>query len=248
MEKLILENISCVYDNTIVSLDKINLSVSQGECICIAGANGSGKSTLLQIIAGCVKPSLGSIIIDGVRQKNDGKGRVSGIVFQDPEDQLFMPSVWEDVAFGVMEKGMDCETAKALAIEALESVDAAYLAERAPYKLSGGEKQRAALAAVLIMKPDILLLDEPTAALDPRARKNLIALLKKIPRTKIIATHDLDMALEVADRVIFLRNGRIAAASPVPGLLLDEVFLQDTGLELPPGAARFADTRRLRSI
>ncbi|MDR2802942.1 MAG: energy-coupling factor ABC transporter ATP-binding protein [Treponema sp.] len=228
MEQLVLQNITLVYDKKLTSLKDINFSVSEGECVCVAGANGSGKSSLLQIMARCLKPSSGAITINGA-----GKNRLSGIVFQEPEDQLFMPTVWEDVAFGVMKKGVDCETAKTLAIKALESVDAAALAERPPYKLSGGEKQRAALASILIMEPEILLLDEPTASLDPRARKNLIALLKTMKRTKIIATHDLDMALDLATRVIFLQNGRIIADSPAPGYLLCEDFLQNAGLELP---------------
>lgn len=238
MAQLTLQNVSCVYDKKIVSLEGINFSVSDGECICVAGANGSGKSTLLQVIAGCLKTVLGTITVNGVTQKNDGKSRASGIVFQEPEDQLFMPTVWEDVAFGVMKKGADCNVAKAQAAKTLELVEAADLAERAPYKLSGGEKQRAALASILIMEPEILLLDEPTASLDPRARKNLIALLKTIPRTKIIATHDLDMALDLATRVIFLQKGRIVADSDAPGLLLDEQFLQSIGLELPLSAGR----------
>jgi cobalt/nickel transport system ATP-binding protein len=240
MAHLTLKNVSCVYDKKIVSLDDVSFSVSEGECVCIVGANGSGKSTLLQAIAGCVKTMSGAITVNGTTQKNDGRDRVGGIVFQDPEDQLFMPTVWEDVAFGVMKKGVDCEMAKAQAATALELVEAAELAERPPYKLSGGEKQRAALASILIMEPDILLLDEPTASLDPRARKNLIALLKTIPRTKIIATHDLDMALDLATRVIFLQKGRIAADSTVPGLLLDERFLQNIGLELPLSVRRQA--------
>jgi cobalt/nickel transport system ATP-binding protein len=238
MAQLTLQNVSCVYDKRIVSLEGINFSVSDGECICVAGANGSGKSTLLQAIAGCLKTVSGTITVNGVAQKNDGKSRASGIVFQEPDDQLFMPTVWEDVAFGVMKKGVDCNAAKAQAARTLELVEAAGLAERAPYKLSGGEKQRAALAAILIMEPEILLLDEPTASLDPRARKNLIALLKTIPCTKIIATHDLDMALDLATRVIFLQNGRIAADGDTPGLLLDEQFLQSIGLELPLSAGR----------
>jgi cobalt/nickel transport system ATP-binding protein len=134
-----------------------------------------------------------------------------------------------------MKKGVNSETARALALGALRAVEAEELADRPPYKLSGGEKQRAALASVLIMEPELLLLDEPTASLDPRARKNIIALLKKLPGTKIIATHDLDMALETADRVIFLHRGRIAADCPAPGLLLDKPFLQSIGLELPLG-------------
>lgn len=240
-EQLILQDISCVYDKTITALAGIHFSVVKGECVCIAGANGCGKSTLLQVIAGCVTPTSGRVIINGAVQKNAGaRGAACGIVFQEPADQLFMPAVWEDVAFGVMQKGVDCEAAKALALKTLESVEARELAERAPYKLSGGERQRVALASILIMEPEILLLDEPTASLDPRARKNLIALLKSIPRTRIIATHDLDMALGLADRVVFLRNGNIAAVSPVPGLLLDEPFLQSAGLEMPLSAARRA--------
>jgi cobalt/nickel transport system ATP-binding protein len=173
-------------------------------------------------------------------QKSDGKGRAAGIVFQEPEDQLFMPTVWEDVAFGVMKKGVPLDEAKALAIRSLESVEAADIADRPPYKLSGGERQRAALATVLVMEPEILLLDEPTASLDPRARKNLIALLGRLPRTKIIATHDLDMALSLADRVIFLHKGRLALDSRSTDPLLDEAFLQSIGLELPLAARQTA--------
>jgi cobalt/nickel transport system ATP-binding protein len=128
--------------------------------------------------------------------------------------------------------------AKDAAIAALAELDAAELAERPPYKLSGGEKQRAALASVLVMKPEILLLDEPTSSLDPRARKTIITLIKKLPCTKIIATHDLDMILDIADRVLFLRRGRIAACSAAPGLLLDETFLRGIGLELPLSLSR----------
>ncbi|MDR2433833.1 MAG: energy-coupling factor ABC transporter ATP-binding protein [Treponema sp.] len=235
MEQLIVQNISCVYDKSIVSLDAVSFTVGRNECICIAGANGSGKSTLLQIIAGCIKSASGSVIINGVPQKANAQNKACGIVFQNPEDQLFMPAVWEDVAFGIMKKGVKSEEARALALAALKSVEAEELADRPPYKLSGGEKQRAALAGALIMEPDILLLDEPTASLDPRARKNIIGLLKKICCTKIIATHDLDMALELARRVVFLHKGRIAADCPAPGLLLDEGFLQGIGLELPLG-------------
>ena len=233
MARLIVKNISHRYDKTTAAaLAGVSFSVEQGQRLCIAGANGSGKSTLLHIIASCVKPSSGEISIE-----NEGgvKGR-AGIVFQEPDNQLFMPTVWEDVAFGIMKKGANPGEAKERALKALAEVEAAHLAERAPHRLSGGEKQRAALAGALIMERDILLFDEPTAALDPRARKNLINLLKNQRRTTIIASHDLDMALELADRVIFLHQGRIAADCPVPGLLLDEDFLQAIALELPLGA------------
>ncbi|GHT98480.1 putative ABC transporter ATP-binding protein [Spirochaetia bacterium] len=234
MAHLVVQNISHWYDKTRPAsraLCEVTFSVERDDCVCMLGANGSGKSTLLQIIALCVKPSTGVIRIEN---GSSVKGK-AGIVFQEPDNQLFMPTVWEDVAFGIMKKGVTPKEAKERAITSLACVEAAHLAERAPHTLSGGEKQRAALAGVLIMERDILLLDEPTAALDPRARKNLITLLKNLQGTKIIASHDLDMALELANRVIFLNEGRIVADCPAPGLLLDEQFLQNIGLELPLG-------------
>jgi cobalt/nickel transport system ATP-binding protein len=177
-----------------------------------------------------MKPSSGKI---GIAEA--GK---TGIVFQEPDNQLFMPTVWEDVVFGVMKEGESPEKAREKSLNALKSVDAEYIADRPPYKLSGGEKQRAALASILIMEPDILLLDEPTAALDPRARKNIIKLLQSFQSTRIIASHDLDMLFDIADEIVFLHNGSIAARSGVPGLLFDEAFLQSIGLELPLCACR----------
>jgi cobalt/nickel transport system ATP-binding protein len=228
MACLVVKNLSHRYDRAAPpALEEVSFSVEQNQCVCIAGANGSGKSTLLQLIASCLKPSSGTISIE-----NSGR---AGIVFQEPDNQLFMPVVWEDVAFGILKKGTAPQEAKERSLKALSEVEAAHLAERFPHSLSGGEKQRAALAGTLILERDILLLDEPTAALDPRARKNLIALLKSHRGAKIIASHDLDMALDLADRIIFLRQGRVAADCPAPGLLLDERFLQSIGLELPLG-------------
>jgi cobalt/nickel transport system ATP-binding protein len=231
MEHIKLTNISFSYKkHSPPVLSGVSFSVAQGETLCIAGANGCGKSTLLQLIAGCLKPSGGSIAID------DGEtpsARQAGIVFQEVDHQLFMPTVLEDVAFGVLKKGMKPEEAREAALAALRSVEAEHLAEKPPYQLSGGEKQRAALAGILVMRPRILILDEPTSSLDPRARKNLIALLRGLPGTKIIATHDLDLILDMADRALFLHEGRLAAESRPPGLLADESFLQSIGLELP---------------
>ena len=212
-------------------LSGIDFAVEKGSTLCIAGANGSGKSTLLELIAGTLTPAKGRIVFGGGEAREGA--RPAGIVFQEPDHQLFMPAVCEDVMFGVLKKGVKPEDARRSALEALRMVEAEHLAERAPHKLSGGEKQRAALAGVLITHPEILVLDEPTAALDPRARKKLIALLKAIDCTKIIASHDLDMALDLAGEVLFLHHGTIAAQCPVPGLLADEAFLQSIGLELP---------------
>ncbi|GHV82942.1 putative ABC transporter ATP-binding protein [Spirochaetia bacterium] len=232
MSQLEVKNISYIYDDSIVSLENISFSVDKGEVICLLGANGSGKSTLLELIASCIKPAGGEIIFNDKEPVKANNGK-TGIVFQEPDNQFFMPTVWEDVAFGILKKGMSPGAARYRAIAALKSVEAETLADRPPYKLSGGEKQRAALASILIMEPDILLLDEPTAALDPRARKNIILLLKRLPCTKIIASHDLDMALDIASRIIFLDKGKIAADCPAPGLLQDKAFLQSIGLELP---------------
>jgi cobalt/nickel transport system ATP-binding protein len=209
------------------ALADLSLGLEEKETLCVAGANGCGKSTLLQMIGGLIKPDRGEI-----------SAPRCGMVFQNVEHQLFMPTVWEDVAFGALKKGMPPGAAREAALEALRGVEAEHLAERPPYKLSGGEKQRAALAGVLITGPELLVLDEPSSGLDPRARRNLIALLGRLPCAKIIASHDLDLVLDLADRVLFLREGRVAGESPVagrarPGLLADGGFLRDIGLELP---------------
>jgi cobalt/nickel transport system ATP-binding protein len=237
MAYLQVEGLSFAYEKHREVLKDITFSVEKGRCLCVAGANGSGKSTLLELIACCMEPSRGAIRINGASIfKNEGAQR-TGIVFQEPDNQFFLPTVWEDVAFGVMKKGMSPEKGRELAMAALKLTGAGHIAERPPYKLSGGEKQRAAIASVLVMEREILLLDEPTAALDPRSRKNIIALIKALDCTRIIASHDLDMTMDLADEIIFLHNGKIAAQSEAPGLLLDEGFLRGIGLELPLGVA-----------
>jgi cobalt/nickel transport system ATP-binding protein len=228
-----VENISYRYEADREVLRNISFTVRKGSCVCITGANGSGKSTLLELIGGCMKPASGNILVDGVSIQSKKEGKRTGIVFQEPDNQLFMPTVWEDVAFGIMKDGVSPEEGRAAAYESLEMVEAEHLADRPPYKLSGGEKQRAAIASVLILKREILLLDEPTASLDPHARKGIIRLLKNLEATRLIASHDLDMVLDICDEVIFLHEGAVSAISPVPGLLEDKNFLQSIGLELP---------------
>jgi cobalt/nickel transport system ATP-binding protein len=237
MAYLQVEGLTFAYEKNIKVLHNISFSAEKGRCVCIAGANGSGKSTLLELIASCMEPSGGTIRINALSVFKKEGSQKTGIVFQEPDNQFFMPAVWEDVAFGVMKKGMSPEKGREMAMEALKLVEAEHIAERPPYKLSCGEKQRAAIASILILNREILLLDEPTAALDPRSRKNIIALIKTLDSTRIIASHDLDMIMDVADEVIFLHKGEIAAQSGVPGLLLDETFLRGIGLELPLSAA-----------
>ncbi|MDR2633020.1 MAG: energy-coupling factor ABC transporter ATP-binding protein [Treponema sp.] len=230
MALLRLNHVYYAYERQIPALADISFSLEHGECLCIAGANGSGKSTLLELIAGCMKPSSGELWLEGACSP---QGNRAGMVFQDPDNQLFMPTLWEDVAFGVMHRGVSPEQGREQALKALRAVGAEHLADRPPYKLSGGEKQRAAIASVLIMNPGLILLDEPTASLDPRARKHLISLLKSLDTSLLIASHDLDMMLDMDARVLFLHEGRIAAQSAIPGLLTDQIFLQSIGLELP---------------
>jgi cobalt/nickel transport system ATP-binding protein len=233
MEHIKLSGVCFSYEkNGPPVLSGIDFAVEKGSTLCVAGANGCGKSTLLQLIAGCLKPEKGRISVNGDNGEGGNRGN-AGIVFQEPDHQLFMPTIWEDVAFGVLKKGMSPGDAREAAFAALRMVEAEHLAARPPYKLSGGEKQRAALAGILITNPEILILDEPSAALDPRARKNLIPLLRNIKCTKIIASHDLDLILELAGTALFLNNGKIAGLCAVPGLLADEPFLQGIGLELP---------------
>ena len=249
MEHIKLQDVCFSYEkNSPEVLSNINFSVKYGATICVAGANGCGKTTLLQLIAQCLKPHKGTITINDCTDGNPEKNLYTGIVFQEPDHQLFMPTVWEDVAFGVLKKGMSPVDAREAAIDSLKKMEADHLAEKPPYKLSGGEKQRVALAGILIMKPEILVLDEPSAALDPRARKNIIQLLRKINCTKVIASHDLDLILDLADTVLFLDKGKIAAQCPVPGLLLDEEFLQSIGLELPLSAAKTLPSAQSRMV
>jgi cobalt/nickel transport system ATP-binding protein len=240
MELLRVENLCYHYQPRIPALRDISFSLEQGGRLCIAGANGSGKSTLLELIAGCMKPGAGEIIFGGAAvspgassRKEPAARRKTGMVFQEPDNQLFMPTVWEDVAFGVMHRGVSADEGREAALKALAAVEAEHLADRQPHTLSGGEKQRAAIASALILEPELLLLDEPTASLDPRARRNMITLVQALNCAVIIASHDLDMMLDLGGDILCLHQGRIAAAGKARELLRDGAFLRGIGLELP---------------
>jgi cobalt/nickel transport system ATP-binding protein len=225
------------YPDGTAALHDVSLRVAHGEAVAIVGANGAGKSTLLLHLAGCLRPTGGGVRIGDVEVTGATLAavrRVVGLLMQDPDDQLFMPTVLEDAAFGPLNMGMSSEDASASALRALETVGAAHLRARPPHRLSHGEKRRAAIAAVLAMGPEILALDEPSDGLDPRARRQLIALLKGFTQTRLIATHDLDLAMEVCARTVILKKGRIAADGPTDRLLRDRASLADCGLELPP--------------
>ena len=231
-----VKDLSYTYPDATPALDGVNFRIVHGEAVGIVGANGAGKSTLLMHLTGCLFPGRGGVHIGDhplTRQNlKQVRGRV-GMIFQDPDDQLFMPTVFDDVAFGPLNQGVEHDEIETLVDHALERVDALHLKHRPPYKLSGGEKRRVAIAAVLAMEPDILIMDEPSTGLDPKARRQLIELLKSFQHTKIIATHDLDLVLDLCERTIVLHQGRVAADGPTREIFADERLLLDNHLEKP---------------
>ncbi len=236
MYDLIIKDLYYAYPDGNSALNGVSLNLKQGEKAALIGANGSGKSTLLLHIAGALASQSGEIIISGekIHSKNLDKLRSAvGLIFQDPDDQLFMPEVLEDVAFGLVARGENPENAKVKALKILNDLNISHLANRPPHRLSGGEKRMVTLAGILIMQPEILALDEPSAALDPRARRRLIEILKNIDKTVLLATHDLDMALDVCERAVILNKGRVTASGALPDLLRDKELLEQNGLELP---------------
>ncbi len=218
------------------ALSGVSFRILHGEAVGIVGANGAGKSTLLRHLNGYWAPREGSVRIGDypvtprtVKQVR----RTVGMVFQDPDDQLFMPTVFDDVAFGPLNLGFSPEEVALRVTRALETVGAAHLAERPPHRLSGGEKRAVAVATVLSMTPDILVLDEPTSNLDPRARRKVIELLHGFVHTRIVATHDLDMVLALCPRTIVMREGRVEADGPTLDIFNDAELLDRCHLEKP---------------
>jgi cobalt/nickel transport system ATP-binding protein len=221
------------------ALAGVSLEVAPGERVGLIGPNGAGKSTLLLSIAGFV-PATGTIRLAGhtlSRSTVRDVRRHLGLVFQDPDDQLFMPRVGDDVAFGPATMGLSPEEVHTRVHEALAAVDLEGYEMRAPYHLSVGEKRRAALATVLAMRPQVLVLDEPTANLDPRSRRRLINLLRGLPGTLLLVGHDLDLILDVCGRTVLLDGGKVVADGPSSDLLSRRDLLESHGLELPLAVA-----------
>lgn len=234
--ELTIDSLTFAYPDGDQILEGLSLRLALGRKLAIVGANGTGKSTLLAIIAGVYAPLSGSVAIDHVvvEKKTINKARsMLGFVFQDPDDQLFSASVYDDVAFGPRNQGLPEEAVKSRVEAALETVGIPELASRPPFRLSGGEKRMAAIATVLSMDPGLLVLDEPSASLDPKARRRLIRLLSSLPQTILVATHDLDLALELCDDVAILHHGVVAASGPADIILGDATLLDGCGLELP---------------
>jgi len=219
------------------ALNDLSFSIKAGECVAIVGPNGAGKTTLFLRLCGVLPGQLGQIAIADLDPANAAQRKklpeTVGVVFQNPDDQLFSPTVAEDVAFGPLNLGLDANTARTRVEEALDAVGLPHAGERVPFQLSGGEKRRAALAGVLAMRPSVFLLDEPTMFLDPRGRRELIGLIRSLPATKLIATHDLDLVLDCCRRVLILDNGQLVADGETETLLADATLMQQHGLEVP---------------
>ncbi len=214
------------------ALRGVNLSVNEGEKIALAGANGSGKSTLLLHIAGAFDVQEGRITFRG-REGSDVLRSHVGLTFQNADDELLMPSVIEDVSFSLIASGMSAHSAHEQAQNILASLGISHLASRPPHKLSGGEKRLVTFAGVLASNPEVLALDEPTAGLDPKARRRVINFLRETDKAIILATHDLDMAIDVCERAVILHDGEISAEGLLPELFTDKNILEACGLELP---------------
>ena len=228
-----VENLCFEYPDGTSALNGINLEITHGESVALIGENGAGKSTLLMQLNGSLLPTSGEVRIGSVpvsRKTLPDIRRNVGMVFQNSDDQLFMPTVEDDVAFGPINLGLASEEVSARVAEALKSVGLPDVGKRQPHHLSGGEKKRVAIATVIAMAPKVLAMDEPTAELDPKSRRSLIALLKSFKHTKILASHDLDMVADVCERVIVVFKGRIEADGPAAGILSDHSLLERCSL------------------
>ncbi len=231
-----MKDVSFAYADGTRALQSISFRITHGESVALVGANGAGKSTLLQHLNGYLRPTAGDVRVGDFpvnRQTLQDVRRSVGMVFQDPNDQLFMPTVMEDVAFGPLNLGLSGEEAAERVEDALRQVGALHLKDRPPHHLSGGEQRAVAIATVLAMSPDILVLDEPSTGLDPVSRRHLIEWLRGYRHTKIIASHDLDLVLDLCQRTIVLAQGRIIADGPTLDIFTDEKLLLRSNLEKP---------------
>jgi cobalt transport protein ATP-binding subunit len=217
------------------ALQGVNLYISPGEKVALVGPNGAGKSTLLLHLNG-IYHNGGKVLVCGksIEEKTLGEVRASvGLVFEDPDDQLFSPTVYEDIAFGPMYMGLQVEEVSQRIDAALHAVGLNGFEDRVSHHLSAGEKKRVAIATVLAMDPEILVLDEPTSGLDPRSRRNLINLLKNLPQTMLVSTHDMRMVSELFLRTIVIDDGVVVFDGSTEKLLANQSFLERHGLEAP---------------
>ena len=224
------------YPNGYEALCGVSFRITHGEKVALVGANGAGKSTLLLHTNGLLMPSQGGVVLGGIaltRRTLPLVRQSVGLVFQDSDNQLFMPTVEEDVAFGPSNMRLEPEEIRRRVTEALDAVGALDLRGESPFRLSGGQKKRVAIATVLAMEPSVLVMDEPTSNLDPRARRQIIDLIRRFSHTTLIATHDMEMVLDLCDRTIVMKEGRIVADGSTRHVFGDLALLEECGLEPP---------------
>lgn len=233
---LIAENLVYRYPDGTAALSGVSFTIHHGESVGVIGANGAGKSTLINHLNGCLLPESGRVLIgDETVDKKTRAGirRRVGVVFQNPDDQLFLSRVYDDVAFGPRNLGLSEAMVAVRVQSALEFLKAWELRDRPSHNLSDGQKRAVAIAGVLAMRPDILVMDEPTSNLDPRGRRQLIRFLSGFRHSRILVSHDLDFIWETCERTLVLAGGKVAADGPTRDLLADRNLMETCGLEPP---------------
>jgi cobalt/nickel transport system ATP-binding protein len=232
-----VHDLTYAYPGGPVALERVSFVVGEGESVGLVGPNGAGKTTLFLCLSGVLPTTTGAVQLAGLDPADPSQRRALptkvGIVFQNSDDQLFNATVSDDVAFGPLNLGFAHEEVKQRVAEALARVGLTGFEQRIPFHLSGGEKRRVALAGVLAMRPEILLLDEPSMYLDPRGRRELIRLINCLSVTKMLAAHDLELVRETCQRVLVLDGGRLVSDGPVRTILTDACLMERHGLEVP---------------
>jgi len=232
-----IDSLSYAYPDGTEALDTISLSIEPHEIVGIAGSNGAGKTTLINHLCGYTMAQSGSVTISGSHVTKDSLDTIRrsvGVVFQNTDDQLFMPTVIEDVSFGLRTRGMQAEEAHASALRQLKELELGHLANKPPFHLSQGQKRFVAFAGIITLKPEIIVMDEPTSDLDPRHRRMTIELIKRLTdTTRLIVSHDLDFLWDTCDRVVLMNDGRIVCDGNTHDVLADKALLEENGLELP---------------
>lgn len=231
-----IEHVSFAYEKAHMVLDDINIEAKGSESIGLLGANGVGKSTLLKMLVGLNLDFQGRILVDGIPVEKKTLPEVRqkiGYVFQDSDSQLFLSTAYEDIAFGPRNYGVPEEEVEKRVSRALELTGISHLKDRQTYKMSGGEKKLVSIATILSMEPEIILMDEPSIALDPQNRRNLINILNSFHQLKIIASHDLDMIWDTCERTILMADKRIICDGDTKEILSNRELMEENGLELP---------------
>ena len=233
------KNVSFCYEKEHPVLKNMSFSIEKGEAVGLIGANGAGKSSMLKVLLGLL-PHEGEILVNGIplcKQNLAEIRRILGFVLQNSDNQMFMPTVYDDMMFGLLNYGMSKEDAEHRVDAVLEQLDLTQLKNKYNHKISGGEKRMAAIATVLAMEPEVIIMDEPSVSLDPYNRRAVINVINSLTQTKIIASHDLDMIMETCRRVILISDGQIVASGAAMEILHNKELLENNRMELPFGLA-----------